>query len=61
MSAFARSRPEQVQQALLLDHLVYECEQICWHSETECLAVLRLMASSEAVGCWTGRLAGFSP
>src|SRR5215469_16547349 len=25
------------------------------------LAVLRLMASSDAIGCWTGRLAGFSP
>src|SRR5262249_34674082 len=25
------------------------------------LAVLRLMTSSYLVGCWTGRLAGFSP
>src|SRR6516162_5551246 len=38
---------------------------ICWSdagtSSPSALAVLRLITSSNLVGCWIGRLAGFSP
>jgi hypothetical protein len=45
----------------LLNHLVGTRLQRQWHGEVEHLRGLRLITSSNLVGCCTGRSAGFSP
>jgi hypothetical protein len=45
----------------LLDHLVGDGEQPVRHSEAQRLGVLRLITSSNLVGCMTGRSADFVP
>ena len=45
----------------LFDDLVGAGEQRLGHHNAEAFAVFRLMTSSNLVGCWTGRLAGFAP
>src|SRR5438105_12380245 len=40
------------------DHLVGECEQPIRHIQASAFAVLRLITSSNLVGCWTGRSDG---
>src|SRR6516164_3803782 len=63
----ANSRPEQVQQqrvqmpAYCSITSSTSASRFAGTARPSALAVLRLMASSDAVGCWTGRLAGFSP
>jgi hypothetical protein len=43
----------------LFDHLVVERHQHRWYVEAERLAILRLMRSSNFLGCSTGKSAGF--
>ena len=47
--------------ASLVDHLVGLGEQRRGTARPSALAVLRLMTSSNLVGCWTGRSAGLAP
>jgi len=49
------------QEASLFDHFVGGYLQALRHREAERLAVLRLITSSNFVGCWTGRSAGVVP
>jgi hypothetical protein len=62
----ARRRPEQVQQESVQnqDYSITSsarASNVGGTSRPSALAVLRLMASSNLVGCWTGRSAGLAP